>query len=307
MNPSRSLIGGVLRAADAVSPDLAGWIAYRLFFSTRPRMPLRDADAATDLAAERTIIRVRGRDVVAYRWGAGAAAALVVHGWRGRASQFAPLVRELVAQGMTVVSFDAPAHGASGGRRTDIRDWLDAIARLRERHGAFDLVVAHSVGGVAALAAARGQASGRVAVIAGAGGPQPMIDRFALEGGLSAAAKVQLERLFHARIDETAASAARRFDAVAHPLPAGIELLVVHDRDDRRLPDADAIRLHRAHGPRSRLLRTEGLGHNRILRDDAVLDAVLAFAGSGTSGLDDVVTHPLHVSLAEASERGKPA
>lgn len=39
---------------------------------------------------------------------------------------------------------------------------------------------------------------------------------------------------------------------------------------------------------RAHLLRTEGLGHNRVLRADPVPDAIVAFAGTGVSTLDSM-------------------
>ena len=60
----------------------------------------------------------------------------------------------------------------------------------------------------------------------------------------------------------------------------------MHDRDDRQMPPADSLRLHAAHGPRSRLLLTEGLGHNRVLAADPVLDAVVALTTGGLPAVD---------------------
>ncbi|UYO97252.1 alpha/beta hydrolase [Microbacterium sp. M28] len=271
-----------LRVADAISPALAGGIAYRLFFRTRPRMPLRDRERATDLAARREVLRTGRRAVVSYRWGEGPRTVLLIHGWKGRAIQFAPLVRELVAEGMRVVSFDAPAHGSSPGRSTDIRDWMAAIERMQDRFGPFAAIVGHSVGAVAGLAAARTFAAVPVVVtISGTAGPMAMVDEFARMTDLSAGARIRLAQLFAARIGESPASVAERFDSAAHPLPAETSLLVVHGRDDRGLSDADSVRLHRAHGARSRMLRPSNLGHNRILADDEVLDAVVSVVTRG--------------------------
>lgn len=276
MSRSATFVRTALRTADAISPALAGSIAYRLFFRTQPRMALRDRDRPTDLAARRELMPVRGRDVVTYRWGDGDRTVLVIHGWQGRATQFAPLVRELVAAGLRVVSFDAPAHGASAGRSTDVRDWMSAIEGLQRRFGPFDAIVGHSVGAVAGLTAARTFAPTPVVVtIAGAASPVAMIDQFALTAGLSDHARDRLAHLFAARIGETPASVVELFDAAAHPLPEGTRLLVVHSRDDRGLPDAGSVRLHRAHAGRSRMLRPTALGHNRILTDDDVLDVVV--------------------------------
>ncbi|WP_460795990.1 alpha/beta hydrolase [Microbacterium sp. GXF0217] len=287
-----------LRAADALSPALAGRIAYGLFFRTRPRMVLRDLDRPTDLAARRALLRVRGRDVVTYRWGDGPRTVLVLHGWMGRATQFAPLARELVAAGLRVVSFDAPAHGASSGRRTDIRDWMAAIDGMQRRFGPFDAVIGHSVGAVAGLTAARTFARAPLVItISGAASPLAMIDQFARLVALSDAARGHLTRLFAARIGETPASVTEHFDAAAHPLPEGTRLLVVHSRDDRGLPDADSVRLHRAHAGRSRMLRPSGLGHNRILSDDDVLDAVVEAV---------TTTHPARPALRGETEPAQP-
>jgi pimeloyl-ACP methyl ester carboxylesterase len=63
-------------------------------------------------------------------------------------------------------------------------------------------------------------------------------------------------------------------------LPPRIELLVIHDRDDRQLPADASERLVAAHGGRARLLVTDGYGHNRVLAAPETLDAVVAFVGA---------------------------
>lgn len=288
MTPDR--IRAALRATAALSPDLAGRLALRVFFQTQPRLPLRTEDAATHAAAERADMVVRGKTVTTYRWGRGDDTVLLVHGWRGRASQFAPLIRELVAEGFHVIAFDAPAHGESAAAPTDIRDWIAAIEALQQRHGRFRLIVGHSFGALATLTAVRtGTTAARVAAIAGAGTPQVFVDQFAAMLGLTPPAKAAFEQRFRSRFGEDAASMMRRFDAVAHPLPSPVELLVIHDDADRQVPAAASAALVAAHGDRARLVRTSGLGHNRVLSSDATLDAVLALAHGGLTRVDDVL------------------
>lgn len=271
-----ALISRGIRTAAAISPALAGDLACRAFFSTAPRMRVHERDEATHSAARRSRLEVRGSEVTAYEWGVGPRSVLLLHGWRGRASQFAPLVRELVSEGFRSVSFDAPAHGSSGDRRTDIRDWLDAAEQLQAIHGGFDAIVGHSFGALAALTAARTTVpTGTVIAIAGAGSTTAFVDEFARDFRLGAATRAHMEARFRARLGIDEAEMLARFDAVRHPLPEGTRLLVVHDRSDRRMPDADSLRLHAAHEGRSRLLRTEGFGHTRVLHADTVLDAVL--------------------------------
>lgn len=287
MNPALSTTLAAIRAADRVSPEVAARLAMPLFMKVGPALPVRPGERAVHESATRSTLHVRGRGIVAYEWGHGPETVLLVHGWRGRAAQFAPIVRELRAEGYRLVAFDAPANGESRGRRTDIRDYLAAIEALQSRHGRFRTVIGHSFGGLAALTAVReGLATGGVVAISGMADARFLVDSFAGRLGLSAAAADVLAREFTRRVMPERADPYGRFDAVAAPLPAEVQLLVVHDRGDREVAASEGTRLHAAHGDRSRLLVTEGAGHSRILGADATLDAVTAFVNGGIAGLD---------------------
>ncbi len=267
----------VIRSARTVSPHLGAHAAYRAFFSTSPRLKLHPRDAATLRAATREHIRVRGSRVVTYRWGDVGPVVVLAHGWRGRASQFAPLVRSLVADGHRVVAFDAPAHGASGGHRTDVRDWVAALTRLQGRYGPFRAVVGHSFGGFAALTAARHSLqTDAVVMIAGAGAPSAFIGEFARMMSLDDATRAGMERLFLRRVGEDAESLAERYDAVAYPLDPEVPLLLIHGTTDGQVPAAESERLYAAH-PDSRLLLVEAAGHTRVLAAPETLAVVAAF------------------------------
>lgn len=287
MNPAITFAVSALRAADRVSPPLAGRLALPLFRQVRPVLPLRRSDRAVHEEASRDTITVRGRDVVTYSWGRGPETVLVVHGWRGRASQFGPIVRELRAEGFRVVAFDAPANGASAGRRTDIRDYLAGIEAIQRRHGMFRLVIGHSFGALAALTAVReGTATGGVVAIAGMGDARYLVDSFAQRVGIGPASADVLAREFARRVVPDVAEPFARVDAVSRPLPDGVPLLLVHDRGDREVSFSESLRLRDAHGERSRLVLTEGAGHARVLGADPTLDAVTAFALGGLAGVD---------------------
>jgi pimeloyl-ACP methyl ester carboxylesterase len=287
MHPATTALVAAVRAADRVSPGLAGRLALPLFRQVRPALPVRPADRAVHEHAERGTITVRGRELVTYAWGRGPETVLVVHGWRGRASQFAPIVRELRPEGYRVVGFDAPANGDSAGRRTDIRDYLAAIEAMQQRHGMFRVVIGHSFGALAALTAVReGTAAGGVVAIAGMADARYLVDSFAARVGVGAATADVLAGEFARRVVPDVPEPYARVDAVARPLPADVPLLVVHDRGDREVAASESVRLHAAHGDRSRLLLTDGAGHARVLGADATLDAVTAFATGGLPALD---------------------
>ncbi len=72
----------------------------------------------------------------------------------------------------------------------------------------------------------------------------------------------------------------------------------MHDRGDRRVPFTQSERLAEVNGPAARLVATDGLGHNRILRADVTLDEVTAFLTAA-----DVAAGAVGVGQASRLER----
>ncbi|MDF0513545.1 alpha/beta fold hydrolase [Agromyces sp. H3Y2-19a] len=278
-----------VRTADRVSPALAAGIAGPMFERTRPSRVVHPSEQPVHLAAERHPLPLPHGDGVLYEWGTGPRTVLLVHGWRGRASQFAPIIRELRAAGFHLVAFDAPAHGDAAGRRTDIRSWVEAINRLHLKYGRFEAIIGHSLGALTTMTAVRDGVSTRGVVgLAPMSSGRYLFDAFAHGVGLSEqAAAIQRER-YTRRVFPDASDPWRRFDTLAAPLPASVELLLLHDREDREIDAAQSELLHAAHGDRSRMLLSSGSGHVRLLGADRTLDAVTAFVGGGVAAVDRI-------------------
>lgn len=272
-----------LSAIRRLPPKAAAAAALPIFMSVGPRRPVRDDEEHTHLVAERSHVAVpglhgRGGEAATYMWGSDAHPVLLVHGWGGRASQFAPLVRELHYAGLSVVAFDAPAHGDSPGRGTYILDLMGAMQRLAKRHGPFRAVVGHSFGALAALVAvAEGLDVGRVATIAGMADADHLVASFASSVGLGTPAAAALRERFAERIFPDEPDVYGRFSAVRHPLPGSVPLLLMHDDDDRRVPSTEAARLVAANAGHASLHTTHGLGHQRILTDEGILARLTEF------------------------------
>jgi pimeloyl-ACP methyl ester carboxylesterase len=269
-----------IAAASALSPRLGAELAFPLFMRVGPRMPVHPRDRATHEAARRSSITVNGKRVAAYEWGRGTDVVLLVHGWQGRASQFASLVRELLAEGFTVVGFDAPANGDSAGRGTYIVEYIDAMRQLERKYGGFHTVVGHSFGLLAALSAiSEGMRIGRLVGVAGVAEANNLVESFASVMRLTPATVDALRAVFQRRVFPGQPDLFERFSGLRHPV--AIPVLLVHDRGDRTVPVSQSEALAAAHDG-SRLVITEGLGHNRILAADETLDAVLEFVSAGS-------------------------
>ena len=281
------LTRAALQAAYAVSEDLGTSFAERLFSSprrhTRPERERQVLAAghrfAIDVALRSPGRRGEHRRVAAWCWCHGPTA-LLVHGWEGRGAQLGGFVEPLVRAGLSVVAFDAPAHGDTAGHRLYLADLADCVVDVARAVGPLHAVVAHSLGAAAVVMAHQrgGVDARRNAMISPNAIISDAIARFARRVGLDDADRARFElQLAHSNGVTVEALGVEqlvgRRDAA---------LLVIHDRDDREVPFTHGERLAAA-WCNAALHATTGLGHRRILRDEAVIAEVVAFAADGVA------------------------
>jgi pimeloyl-ACP methyl ester carboxylesterase len=260
------------RVASAVAPRAAERQAAGLFLTPRRK---RAGTTLEDPSAGRYALTVREGElqVAAWSWGSGPAV-LLAHGWGGHAEDMAHLAAALQRAGYRAVLFDFPAHGRSAGRRTNMLEWLRVIRAVAAAVGPLHAMVGHSFGGAAvALALAELGIDTRGAVLlAPAAGPALFVDQFTGTIGLPAARAEGMMDYIARTIGRAPASLDARVAAQGLRVPA----LVVHDPADREVPWAHASAIAGAWSG-SRLVRAEGLGHRRLLRDEGTLGTVVDF------------------------------
>ncbi|MFB6887916.1 alpha/beta hydrolase [Kitasatospora sp. NPDC056327] len=285
MDPAVALIRTALNTTASVAPGLAGRAAFALYRHPLRRSRVRTREREVHARAVTRTIRHRGAPVVVHRWGDGARPVLLMHGWQSRASRFADLVPRLRALGLSAVGYDAPGHGDSGGRTATVLDHRALALRLQEEYGAFEAVVAHSMGANAAFLALReGLEARRLVAVAGVAGISWLPAAFCARAGLNATVERELTRLAESgAMFPGVADVRAHFDATRDPGQIGLPILVAHDEDDDVVPFTEARRLRAAYGERLELLVTRGLGHRRILTEPTVLDNVIGFLSAGTA------------------------
>jgi pimeloyl-ACP methyl ester carboxylesterase len=213
-------------------------------------------------------------------WGRGPAVYLV-HGWGGRAGQWVSFIEPLVAAGFTAVAFDAPMHGESPAERTSILHFAAALSAVVDSVAPARLVVGHSAGAAACSLALRNELVANtpvletdgVVLIGSPAAPGELFKSYMRQVGipdqLLASLRADAEKRYGFEWDILTVRSPSR------PTPA----LIVHDRDDLEIPYADAERIAST-WPDATLLTTSGLGHQRILRDDQVVNRVVELAQS---------------------------
>jgi pimeloyl-ACP methyl ester carboxylesterase len=268
-----------LRVLSAVAPPLAAELGYRVWRNLGRRERVRPHDAEMHARATRGTLDLAGTRVATYTWGDGPEVVLLVHGWRSRASRFSAVVRQLESPGRTIVAFDAPGNGDSAGTFVTVLEYAQIITRLSARHGGFDTIVAHSFGVLAAFLAVReGARTRRLVSIAGVHDVGEILDEFARLVGLSGRARLGLRTLIERRTFPQVDDMWHRFVAELDPAETRIPLLVVHDSRDPVLDSRQSELIAEAHNGPTEVIRTDGLGHVRILSDAQVLGAIARFA-----------------------------
>jgi pimeloyl-ACP methyl ester carboxylesterase len=203
---------------------------------------------------------------------------LLVHGFGGRAGQMGGFAAPLVQAGYRVLTFDAPAHGGAAGSRSSLPEMTEVTLEVSARLGPLAGVVAHSNGAAAVIAAlTQGMRAERLALLAPMPDLEAYIQRLARQLGFSPTVAARAQRRVEARYDLpfSALKASRLIPNLKQPT------LILHDKKDRVIPLAEAEELAQV-WPSARLELSDGLGHNRLLRDEEVIARVIAHFGSAT-------------------------
>jgi len=265
------------RALSALAPELATQLAERLFL-TPPRGRRLGAEIDLLATARARPMRVGARRIETWVWGRGPSV-LLVHGWGGRGAQLGAFVGPLVARGFSVVTFDAPGHGASDSGIVTIPEVTEAIRAVAVSRRRFAGLIAHSIGATAAVRTLwEGLDAGAVVLLAPAADLVTPALRFTETFGFSRAVRERMQ----SRIEERVGRSWSAFDVARLAPTLAMPLLVVHDRGDSEIPWQHGMAITRA-WPGADLLMTEGLGHRRILRDPDVVAATVAFMAARTA------------------------
>lgn len=256
-------------------------LAFRLTFALMmraPRQPLNDRDHAA-LQRARQLRWGTQQRYAALAWGDAGPCILLIHGWGGRALQMAMLGERLAAAGYRVFAPDLFAHGASPGRRVHLGRFIDGIAHFAATlPDPLHAMVGHSAGaGMMMFARLRhGVLAEHYVCLSASVSPYPPLN--AIRRALRAP---------ESRVEQCRRAMAAQMGEDANVVASGGNfayrgqgrLLLVNDNDDAMVDPEDGQRIA-PDWPQAQRLRTQGLGHHRLMWDPAVRDALSAFIGA---------------------------
>lgn len=275
------------RVGGVITPTLAGHLAAKLWFTpTRFKTPVIEQDALE--SADVQFERIQDHEIATYRWSntgwdTNEPIVLLVHGWSGRGTQLGSFVPPLLDSGFRVLSFDAPAHGKSSGKNTNIYEVAHVIQALSDNYRGFHSIVTHSFGGMCvAFAISRGLTIKRLACICPPRSVTGLIDKFSSSLHISTKTKHILEQKMEQRFGKTVWS---ELSMERNVNDLDIPGLIIHDEHDEDIPWQEGKAVSEI-WKKARFIKTSKLGHRRILRDAASIDAIVSFIVDRIQTLD---------------------
>jgi pimeloyl-ACP methyl ester carboxylesterase len=262
--PQIRLLRSAFGAMSAIAPGLTAHIGYRLL-AKPPRASERRWQRELRERAHASGLNFAGGQIALYEWG----------------NQTDPTV--LVMAGYRVVSFDAPAHGASSGRQTDLIQFAGAVHAVAQHIGPIHTLMAHSFGVAMALFARRdwGVEAQRQVYFSCFDHCTWITNTFAQYVGVSATV---VERMQQMMVDRHGGRFTWNQLSVVEMLRRTKQpTLLVHDQDDGEIPFQHSVVLHRVM-PQSELHATSGLGHHRLLGNASVINRVVEFVSEKPEG-----------------------
>jgi len=267
----KTLINRTTRLAWMLAPGLTMHLIMRLFFKP-PQYKVSEKDKKTLSDAESFSLPVNGKKVTGWRWGDGPAV-MLLHGWGGSGAQFFHFLEPLVASGFSVVTYDNPAHGYSGGKTTNYFEFVETAKAVHKHIGNVEGVVAHSMGSGAAMNLARQMdETVKFVFISPLYNLLDVLMEYVDDTGIYMVPFntiiENLEKKFDRRLSEISPS------ALAGKMQS--EALIIHDENDRVTPINEAELLEKS-WEKARLVKTSRLGHSRILKSNNVIEQTVSF------------------------------
>jgi pimeloyl-ACP methyl ester carboxylesterase len=256
-----------------IYPSLFSNLMKETFFAP-PAFPLKETHLNLKEAARSSYMKLDHKDgyVKLYRWGHGKKI-ILVHGWGGSAVQMTSLIENLSQNGFEVISFDHVGHGESSGRGVTLFDYIETLNTLIYQEENIEGLIGHSMGCAAVLKALDLHPWIEHSVLIA---PQydfvenlrDFFSTFKIPERLGKKIIESLENTYQLKLSES------------NPKDLAPELenkiLIVHDEKDAPVPLQNGEKLHQALR-NSQLVKTQGLGHFRILRDKKVAEEIGAW------------------------------
>lgn len=285
-NVAHSLLSRAIKVTSKVNQKWAADLGLNIFTTPLRRRKPSHLPEGTQVKN----VTVYGKNITVYQYGISLKKVLLVHGWEGAATDFSHFFEPLSECGFEVVAIDLPGHGKSRFSHLTAVMAANIVAELEKDYGPFCAVVGHSFGAFSLGYALSKFPQFKGTPFVSIGAPtrlKTVISNFSKLVGLSPFQTqylyARLEKKFNIRVNDFEQGKFMK----AHQGPT----MVVHDKFDGVVP-FERLQDIKSLTDAPQFFITEGLGHNRILRDSHVVEQIRTFLyefQNSRSGLEDAI------------------
>lgn len=254
-------------------PGFTAKLARRVWFTTLRIQKSHTEQKIADLA-KASIVNIQGIPIRLWQWGEEGPTILFIHGWSGRGTQIVSFVKLLVDQGFQVLSFDAPAHGESGGKHTDIFNTVETLSEIVKLKGPVYGVITHSMGGIILAQLMNGPINAeRIVLICPPVNLDAMLRNFQRRFKLTERITEKLRTMIKEEMGE---NIEEKLSLLNKTNRFNCPVLIVHDEDDLEVDWHSSESLAKQIS-QAEFYKTQRLGHIKILFDQTVIRKVGSF------------------------------
>jgi len=259
---------------EVTSTKMAAKFAMKIF-TTPIKFKLPKREEEMDIKSRQEMLELPSlkKSINVYHYGNSGPNVLLVHGWSGRGTQLHSIADKLLKSSYSTISFDAPAHGKSTGKTSDMTEFITSILELQKHYGPFEYAIGHSLGAMSVLNAVKRGLKIKKAVCIGSGDViEDIMNDFTQQLGMNIATGKLMIRQFEKKFGETI----NTYSAYIAAKDISIPVLMFHDEDDDDVPVSAAYHIYK-HLAHAELVITKGLGHRKILGDSKVIKKIIQF------------------------------
>src|SRR5690606_13597413 len=279
MTPAQRIVlkyyRGKLKLLSSISKKRAAKAAFKLFCTPQYRN-LKKLPPIFE-KSEKIRFNFETYRIQGYRWNSGGPKKLlIIHGFESSVVNFDRYIKPFIAKEYEVLAFDAPANGRSSGKQINILIYKKFIKEIIKNYGPVHTFMAHSLGGLAlslTLEELNHDEQTKVVLIAPATETSTAVQSFFIFLRLEEGVQKEFENIIVNMNNRP--SEWYSINRAVKNIKATI--LWFHDENDKTTPFADAKKVMEANHSHIQFVKTEGLGHSRIYKNNKVSRQIIDF------------------------------
>lgn len=265
------IIGGAINFTSYFSSRFAGKVAIALF--SMPKKGKIQAEESEYLkSAIQDLVNFENLSIKTYHWKGNKETILLAHGWESNSFRWKDLIEQLKTQNYNIVALDAPAHGASGGKRFNAllySEYINMVAKKFNVH----TIIGHSVGGMATIFFQHKYQLKSIERLILLGAPADFIGVFSRYENMMGYNK-RVSKALENYVLKHYNHLPEYFSPSVFSKEITAKGLIIHDKKDRIIPYKDGLKF-KQHYANSEFVATKGFGHS--LKSDIVYQHILDF------------------------------